>query len=297
MRSPITWFGGKGSMTAKLLPFVPPHHTYCEPFGGGASLLFAKDPAPVEVYNDLDEGLVHFFRTLRNRRHAAELRRRCLLTPYSRAEYHRCRATWRDCRGPIERAYRWYVCARCSFGGRFSASWSYARTHSVRGKAEPVSTWQGAVAGLRAACDRLLDVQIERADFRRIFASYDSPATLFYVDPPYVHSTRTDKRYACELSDADHADLVALLRKLEGMVLLSGYRNGLYRPLERAGWRRKDWRTASAAAGRTRATGILGPGAATKKQPRIESVWISPAAAAALKNVGGRVRETHQPER
>lgn len=58
MRSPIWWFGGKGNMVAKLLPLIPPHRTYVEPYGGGASLLFAKNPSPVEVYNDLNQAVV-----------------------------------------------------------------------------------------------------------------------------------------------------------------------------------------------------------------------------------------------
>ena len=53
-------------MVKKLLPLIPRHRIYVEPFGGGASLLFAKAPAPVEVYNDVDSGLVHFFRVLRD---------------------------------------------------------------------------------------------------------------------------------------------------------------------------------------------------------------------------------------
>lgn len=56
MRSPIWWFGGKGQMTSKLVKLIPEHQTYVEPFGGGASLLFAKYPSPVEVYNDIGEG-------------------------------------------------------------------------------------------------------------------------------------------------------------------------------------------------------------------------------------------------
>ncbi len=50
MKSPIPWFGGKGNMVAKLLPLIPPHKIYVEPFGGGASLLFAKEPSPEEAF-------------------------------------------------------------------------------------------------------------------------------------------------------------------------------------------------------------------------------------------------------
>ena len=45
LRSPIKWFGGKGKFVSKLLPLMPPHLSYVEVFGGGASLLFAKEPS------------------------------------------------------------------------------------------------------------------------------------------------------------------------------------------------------------------------------------------------------------
>lgn len=54
-------------MVANLLKLMPlKHQEYVEVFGGGASLLFAKTPSPLEVYNDLDQGLVNFFRVLRD---------------------------------------------------------------------------------------------------------------------------------------------------------------------------------------------------------------------------------------
>jgi DNA adenine methylase len=49
-------------MVSKLLPYIPEHQIYCEVFGGGASLLFVKKPAEIEIYNDLDSNLVNLFR-------------------------------------------------------------------------------------------------------------------------------------------------------------------------------------------------------------------------------------------
>lgn len=63
IRAPFAWFGGKGSPKIKsaLLTALPPHRFYVEPFGGGASILLAKPPAEVEVYNDVNRGVVNFF--------------------------------------------------------------------------------------------------------------------------------------------------------------------------------------------------------------------------------------------
>jgi DNA adenine methylase len=61
LRSPSCWFGGKGQMTAKLLPLTLDCRRYVEPFGGGASVLLAREPVDVEVYNDIDGNLHEFF--------------------------------------------------------------------------------------------------------------------------------------------------------------------------------------------------------------------------------------------
>lgn len=88
MKSPISWFGGKYYLAHKIIKLFPPHSIYVEPFGGAAHVLFAKEPSPVEVYNDIDSGLVNFFRVLRDPKSFGELALLCSLTPYSREEYY-----------------------------------------------------------------------------------------------------------------------------------------------------------------------------------------------------------------
>ena len=117
LRSPIQWYGGKGNMVAKLLPLLPSHKQYCEPFFGGGSVFFAKRPCPHETINDLDEGVTNFFRVLRNR--GEEFIRRAQLTEYNEALYSECRATWRKEPDELLRAWKWWVVARQSFSGRF----------------------------------------------------------------------------------------------------------------------------------------------------------------------------------
>lgn len=39
MKTPITYYGGKQSMLKNILPLIPPHNVYNEPFAGGAALL------------------------------------------------------------------------------------------------------------------------------------------------------------------------------------------------------------------------------------------------------------------
>ena len=115
MRSPIRWFGGKGNFTQHLLPLIPEHKCYCEVFGGGASLLFAKPPSKVEVYNDIDGDVVAFFRLFHDPVAFKEFKRKCHYTPYSRQLYKEYQQTWREQTDPTERIYRWFVITRMSF--------------------------------------------------------------------------------------------------------------------------------------------------------------------------------------
>jgi DNA adenine methylase len=265
-------------MVAKLLRLIPPHRIYVEVFGGGASLLFAKEPSPVEVYNDIDSDLVNFFRVLRDEEKFQRFYRLVCLTPYSREEYLLCKQTFKDCQDDVERAYRFFVAARMAFSGcaGCSAGWSHDVTASARGMAQACSKWLSAVEELPEFHARIMRVQIEHCDFRQIIPAYDTPETFFYCDPPYVPETRR-WRYAYQhgMTLDDHKDLVNLLLGVRGKVMLSGYWHEVYEPLERAGWKRIDIPTTCSAVGRTRYTKVLGKGSAQRLQPRVESVWLN----------------------
>lgn len=235
LRSPINWFGGKGNMVAKLLKFIPSHKIYVEVFGGGASLLFAKEPSPVEVYNDIDSGLVNFFRVLRDKDKFQEFYRKVCLTPYSREEYNYCRSTWEDCDDEVERAYRWFIVARMSFSGEFGHSWSFGVKFSRKGMASKCSSWLSIIDKLPDIHERIMRVQIEHKDFRDLIKTYDTKDTFFYLDPPYVPETRRSGKYKHEMTDKDHEDLVEILLTIKGKAMLSGYANIIYKRLEDAG--------------------------------------------------------------
>jgi DNA adenine methylase len=88
-----------------------------------------------------------------------------------------------------------------------------------------VSRWVGGIDALEEIAHRLLRVQIENRPALDVIRLYDSPQTLFYCDPPYVHSTRGDaKAYGFELNDEEHATLAEALNQIRGKAALSGYR-------------------------------------------------------------------------
>ena len=61
MKTPITYYGGKQTMLKHILPLIPKHEIYTEPFCGGAAVLFAKDPVKAEIINDINQNLTNFY--------------------------------------------------------------------------------------------------------------------------------------------------------------------------------------------------------------------------------------------
>lgn len=281
MRAPFPWYGGKQRLARKLLRFIPAHTTYVEVFGGSAALLFAKDPrtSQLEVYNDIDSGLVNFFRVLRDREKAAELQRLLRLTPYSREEYCFCREHWAEAEDDVEKARRWYVVAVQSFAGRWGNSWGFDLVHPSMAK-----KWVALVERLPGFSERFRHVQVENCGFLRILELYDSEETFFYCDPPYILETRIGgKAYAHEMDMEAHEMLHDALLRVRGMAMLSGYRHPLHEKLEKAGWERHDFEVKCTAVGRTRATGFREPGGASGERfVRVESIWLNPAASSRL---------------
>lgn len=275
MKSPIAYFGGKARLAATLVPLFPPHKRYVEVFGGGGSILFCKPLSDVEVYNDLDSALFEFFSVLANPREFARFKRLVESLPCSRELHVHCFRTWQKEKTRVGRAAKWYVAMRQGFSGRLSESWGYGVTHGRDGKTQQVSKWIGGIARLPEIHARLQSVQIDNRDFRKILTAYDKPDTLFYLDPPYVPDTRSSGEYRHELTVEDHQELVELLLGIEGYVMLSGYDTELYRPLERAGWWRREFKTTCSAAGRVRGSGLQGPGNVSAKQQRTEVIWAN----------------------
>ena len=233
MRSPIRWFGGKGNFTQHLLPLIPEHHCYCEVFGGGASLLFAKPLSKVEVYNDLDGDVVAFFRLFHDPEAFKEFRRKCHYTPFAQDWYTEARTTWENQDDPIERAYRWFVVARMCRNGSFGHS-SITFSH----QRDRAGWFKQIVDDMDRVVERLRSVNIENRDWAEIFRRYDAPHTVFYLDPPYLPSTRSSaKYYRCEMTEDDHIGLIDALKSIKGKVILSGYRSELYDSLQ---WERKE---------------------------------------------------------
>lgn len=234
----FAYYGGKSSQLAWLLPLLPQARHFVDVFGGSGAVLMNREPSPVETYNDLDNNVVNFFKQLRD--NTVELVRLLALTPYSREERRIAYNTTEQEAAElsdVERARRFFVLARQTRSGQAQSrsgllnSWRYTRDQIRYNMAEYVGEWQHAIDGLAAVAARFRNVQIENYPAVKVIQLFDTPDTLFYCDPPYVHdSRRHDKKtvYAFEMTDEQHRELAAVLHSVKGKVALSGYPSALY---------------------------------------------------------------------
>ena len=66
LRTPISYYGGKQQMLKYIMPNIPQHNIYTESFVGGGALYWSKEPAKLEVINDINREVVNFYNIFKN---------------------------------------------------------------------------------------------------------------------------------------------------------------------------------------------------------------------------------------
>lgn len=221
--SPLIWFGGKGRMAKHIISRMPEHTCFVDLFGGAAHVIAQKSMITNEVYNDIDGDMVNFL--LVSRAKSEELMQACESIPYSRQLYEK----WK--REPMptddfERAVRFFYLNRSGIAkgnSSYGTGWRHSKEHNT------ASTYQSACKRIKEFGKRMSNVMIDNRDFREIIRVYDSPTTLFYVDPPYI-----DREHRYKLTAADkenpmqlHYDLAGELNKIQGKAVVSYYEHPL----------------------------------------------------------------------
>jgi DNA adenine methylase len=268
-RPVMRYHGGKFRLSDWIMGFFPRHDTYVEPFGGAASVLMRKPRSPAEVYNDMDDEIVNVFRVLRNPEQAQRLKELCALTPFAHSEFVLAQEPSDD---PVEQARRTIFRGAAGFGsaGATQGRTGFRRYSKADRGVTPAMDWASYPSAIAAFCDRLRGVIIESENAVDVIDHHDTPGTLFFVDPPYLHETRSmatrNPAYRHEMTDQDHQSLLERLLRVEGFVVLSGYSHPFYDDaLLPSGWQRFS-RTAS----------ISGNRGTTM---RTECVWTNPRCA------------------
>ncbi len=224
---PLKWHGGKHYLATRIIALMPEHVHYVEPFFGGGSVLLNKPAEGIsEVANDVHKDLTTFWRVLQDEKQFAKFKRIVDAMPFSQVEWQDAHKHARD---SIRKAVNFFVRCRQSRAGKFDCFATLSRNRTRRQMNEQASSWMSAVEGLENVASRLKRVVVLSDDAVKVIRSQDSPNTLFYLDPPYVHETRvTTSDYDHEMSTDQHIELLDVISDCEGKVLISGYPNKVY---------------------------------------------------------------------
>lgn len=210
-----------------------------------------------ETVNDVNSEATNFWHVIQNQWLFAEFCRLAETTPFSQDKFGLSHlltsnvaiqdaATFNH----SERAWHFFNVMRMS---RQGLGEDYAiPTRRTRGAMhEHVSAYLGAVEGLIDVHARIRRIEIRNLDFRKFIQLYDHVKALFYVDPPYLPSTRNSVgQYAHEMSFSDHAacldqtdgpyvphaelgtdrpkGMLDILMSIKGKFMLSGYPSVCY---------------------------------------------------------------------
>jgi len=203
--------GGKSKLKKTIIEnYFPDNYesmVYVEPFVGGGSIFFHKNPSVLEIVNDLDVDIYNIFRGSKNYSHKEVSNK--INGVYTKEEFN----TIRDSKPTDEfdifcKSY-YLINKSIMCAGRTYRNDRAKMTVSLEGYKE-----------------RLEDVEIYNVDYKELIAKYDSSETFFYIDPPYENSNGLYKNDVVRIEE-----LYNILNNIKGKFLLSYNNSDIAREL------------------------------------------------------------------
>ena len=219
LKTPITYYGGKQGMLKHIRPLIPEHDLYCEPFAGGAAVFFDKEPAKVNVINDLNGELVNFYKTVVS--DFELLKAEIIKTLHCRSQHQHA---WYIYNNPdyfsnIQRAWAVFVLSKMGFAGQLSSSFGFDKSEGRHPK--KVRFAQEAITEELKLL--LQHSTIECDDAFVVIKRYDCPKAFHFIDPPYVGSNMG--HYSGMFNEQSLVELLDVCAGLQGKFMLTMYPN------------------------------------------------------------------------
>lgn len=215
LKTPITYYGGKQNMLKYILPLIPKHSIYVEPFFGGGALFFAKEPAKVEFINDHDAEVINFYYVVKRKFKA--LKKEIDLTLHSEFQQKQAKEIYKNPKGhsEVKRAWALWVLSHESFYSILTNTWRCSKSRAlgshIQDRKETFNErYTKRLERTSIFCREALDV-IRKADHEDAF---------HYIDPPYFQA---DMGHYGGYTRDDFERLLLLLSTIKGKFLLSSY--------------------------------------------------------------------------
>jgi DNA adenine methylase len=200
----------------KILPIIPEHQKYVEPFVGGGAVFWSKSPSKIEIINDLDGFVANFYEVSKQRFN--ELETLIKSSKFSRLNHDQACVIRQhpELFGNLKRAWAFYYLANASM---FSILGNQMNSPSSSNK--PITTFNNKVNRFTEEFEnRLKNTFIESRDALYVLTRHDSPTAFHFIDPPYFNADMGHyKGYSLE----DFRALLEVCALLEGKFLLTCY--------------------------------------------------------------------------
>lgn len=191
--------GTKRSSAEEIIQYLPNHDTYVEPFVGSGAVFFRKDKVKNEVLNDLDKTLMNSYKLIKYITEKEFEKFKMLKTLNQKNIFIKTNPTTK-----AGKLYK-YLLLSCN---TFSSS--------GKGKLYKNLNQFTKIKNIEKYKSRLKGTKILNQDYIKILKKYDSPTTMFYLDPPYEGSKRLYKNY-----EMDYEEMEKNIRNLKGLVAIS----------------------------------------------------------------------------
>lgn len=270
------WSGGKGNYAKKIIPYLPSGLRYVEPYCGMANVFLhvnAKEKYPITVLNDANKDIINLMRLLQDKEKYLALEHKLIYTPYSYQEFCDALNILQSTEeNDLLRAWAFFTIQNQGFSGISHSPGNWGRVLNPDVEKEP-NIWQCKISNLQNWHELMMGVYLDNRDALEVIKYWDvdDGQTVFYLDPPYLESTRKSKVvYDYETNDEHHKTLVDVLLNIRGKAVLSCYDHKIYEPLENAGWNKIqfDAHASMATKGRNSSVRILGV------PKRVETLYI-----------------------
>lgn len=193
MNSPIKWVGGKRNLKKELVSIMPEHMQYVEVFSGAAWVLLEKEPAKLEILNDINGDLINFYKVIQDEVKCKELIDKLYFIPKSREIFdeYDIKIKKKEYKNDVEHAVMFYYLLKLVFGGRFDRE---KKSFCVPNDGRKNINYDKFPNEFLELHERLKNVYIEKEDFKYILDKYDRKdgKGLFYLDPPYLDTTEVN---------------------------------------------------------------------------------------------------------
>jgi DNA adenine methylase len=216
VKTPITYYGGKQTLAGRIIPLMPEHTTYNEPFFGGGAIFFSKPPSACEIINDRRDDVVNFYRICSAEFSA--LRTLIIGTVNSRSVHREAAHILKNPEpySSLKRAWAFWVQTNMSFASVMFGGWAFEKKTHKTG----LRLHNKRVNFTKHIYNRLKLVQVENRDALEVIKLYDSPETFHYCDPPYFNA---NMGHYGGYTAQDFKNLLETLSSIKGKFLLSSY--------------------------------------------------------------------------